>query len=88
MSENTETNEPEVHEEKNRFKSEFKGRKTTQVLIQEGYSLMNSFNPKTMTKKEIDQWEKSHRDWLDDAHANDNYKVKDILKHIKKRLNQ
>ena len=69
------------------FGSNHIGSKTKEVLIQEGFSLKNSYKPDIMTDKGKDSWNKAYRTWEQGISAFDEKKIQEIHDRIKEMLN-
>ena len=69
-----------------KFGSKHQGVKTKEVLIQEGFSLRNSYNPETFSKKELAKWNKAYDSWKDDISGFDVERITEINNEIHKML--
>ena len=69
-----------------KFGSNHQGTKTKEVLIQEGFSLRNAYNPDTFSKKELAKWNKAYQQWKDDISGFSVKEITDIENEIHKLL--
>ena len=69
-----------------KFGSKHVGKKTKEVLIQEGFSLKNAFKPQTMTKSEQNEWNEAYKVWLNDISGFDVKQIQEIHETIEKML--
>lgn len=70
-----------------KFGSKHIGSKTLQIVIQEGFSLLNSYNPKTMTHNELTDWEEAFSLWKYETQRFSSKKIKQINNEITRMLN-
>ena len=66
-----------------KFGSTHVGSKSKEVLIQEGFSLLNQYKPKTMTPKEHAQWMKTYESWENEISTFDEKQIDEIHSKIK-----
>ena len=69
-----------------KFGSMHIGKKSKEVLIQEGFSLKNRFTPKTFSKKELSEWSTAYAAWRKDAMTNGAKELKEIEEKIEEML--
>ena len=69
-----------------KFGSNHQGTKTKEVLIQEGFSLRNSYKPQTFAKKELKEWNEAYKNWINDISGFDVKEITEINNEIHKLL--
>ena len=69
-----------------KFGSMHIGKKSKEVLIQEGFSLQNRFKPQTFSKSELSQWSQAYALWRKEASANGAKELKEIESKIEEML--
>lgn len=69
-----------------KFGSMHIGKKTKEVLIQEGFSLKNRFTAKAFSDKELSEWSQAYALWRKEAGANGAKELKEIEEKIEEML--